>query len=133
MIVLDASAVLELVLGTSSGSVVAGRIADLTESLHAPHLLSVEVAQVLRRYVHAGVLEPLTAGAALGDLADLDVARYDHEPLLPRMWELRENLTAYDAAYVALAEVLDAPLLTLDERLLRAPGHRAVIEVVVAP
>lgn len=133
MIVLDASAVLELLLGTPEGTVVAARIADPDESLHAPHLLGVEVTQVLRRYVRSGVVPTASAEASLADLADLDVARYDHEALLSRMWELREDLTAYDAAYVALAEALGAPLLTLDERLVRSPGHRALIEVVVAP
>lgn len=130
MIVLDASAVLELLLGTTGGDLVAERVADPGESLHAPHLLAVEVAQVLRRYVRTGVVDRTRAEGALVDLDELDVARYEHEPLLPRMWELRDNITAYDAAYVALAEVLAAPLLTLDERLADSPGHRATIELV---
>jgi predicted nucleic acid-binding protein len=130
MIVLDASAVLELLLATPAGGRVAERVADPGESLHSPHLLAVEVAQVLRRYVRTGAVDGTRAEGALVDLDELDVARYDHEPLLPRMWELRANLTAYDATYVALAEVLTAPLLTLDERLAAAPGHRATIELV---
>jgi predicted nucleic acid-binding protein len=130
VIVLDASAALELLLATPDGARVAERVADPLESLHSPHLLAVEVAQVLRRYVRTGVLDGSRAERALVDLDDLDVARYDHEPLLPRMWELRDDLTAYDATYVALAEVLAAPLLTLDERMADSPGHRATIELV---
>lgn len=130
MIVLDASAVIELLLNTELGAVVSARITPLDESLHAPHVLSIEVTQVMRRYVRAGAVRHDVARAGLDDLADLDIARYDHEPLLDRVWELRENLTAYDAAYVALAEVLGAPLLTLDSRLAAAPGHSATIDLV---
>lgn len=130
MIVLDASAVLELLLNTAPGEAVARRIAPAEESLHAPHLLSVEVAQVLRRYVAGRTATAEEAEAMLVDLGDLDISRYEHEPLLPRMWELRENLTVYDAAYIALAEVLDAPLLTLDRRLASAPGIGAVVELI---
>ncbi len=130
MIVLDASAVVELLLGTTAGQTVARRIADPDESLHAPHLLSVEVAQVLRRLAASGQLTTRRGREAMDDLADLPIERYDHESLLARMWALRANLTAYDAAYVTLAEALAAPLLTLDERLAAAPGHRATIELV---
>ncbi len=130
MIVLDASAVLELLLNTEGGSQVSDRIADPAESLHAPHLLSVEVAQVLRRYVASRSISAELAVAALDDLAALDIDRYEHEPLLPRVWELRDNATAYDAVYLALAEVLDAPLLTFDARLAAAPGHTASVELL---
>jgi predicted nucleic acid-binding protein len=129
VIVLDASAAVELLLGTDAGSWVADRIADPAESIHAPHLLAVEVAQVLRRLVAAGDVGAARAAAALVDLADLDAERYPHEPFLPRMFALRENLTAYDAAYVALAEALDAPLLTFDRRVAAAPGHGASVEL----
>ncbi len=132
MIVLDASAAVELFTGSTLGRAVAARINDPDESLHAPHLLSVEVAQVLGRFVRTGVIGESLAEAALRDLALLDITRHDHELLLPRMWELRESLTAYDGAYVALAELLDAPLLTLDGRLARSPGHDATIELVGA-
>jgi predicted nucleic acid-binding protein len=98
--------------------------------MHAPHLLDVEVAQVLRRFVASGALAAPRAAEALTDLADLPLTRYSHEILLPRIWSLRANLTAYDAAYVALAEALDATLLTADLRLLRAPGHTAHIEAI---
>jgi predicted nucleic acid-binding protein len=105
LIVLDASAVVELLLNTENGALVKDRIADPMESLHAPHLLGVEVMQVMRRYVATGSVANDLAEAALDDLAALDVAHYAHEPLLRRVWELRENVTAYDAVYVALAEV----------------------------
>lgn len=130
MIVLDASAAIEMLLGTAAGGLVAERLADPTESLHAPHLLDVEVAQVLRRTEATGVLTARRGRAALQDLADLDLHRYGHDLLLPRIWELRRNVTAYDAAYLALAEALDAPLLTCDTRLARAPGHRAQVALI---
>ncbi|GIU88121.1 MAG: ribonuclease VapC12 [Acidimicrobiia bacterium] len=130
MIVLDASAALELLLNTEGGELVRARIADPSESLHAPHLLAVEVAQVLRRYVASRSVTAEVAVAALEDLAGLDIAHYAHEPFLGRIWELRENVTAYDAAYLTLAEVLDAPLLTFDGKLATAPGHDARVELL---
>jgi predicted nucleic acid-binding protein len=132
MIVLDASAVLELLLNTDGGEQVRARIADPDESLHSPHLLAVEVTQVIRRYEATRSISADVAVAALDDLAALDIARYAHEPLLSRVWELRDNVTAYDAVYLALAEVLDAPLLTFDRRLAAAPGHAASIECLPA-
>lgn len=99
------------------------------QTLHAPHLLDVEVAQVIRRYVANREIDSERGRAALTDLADFPLRRYPHDFLLPRIWDLRNNLTAYDAAYVALAEVLDAPLLTRDRRLAAATGHRAQIEL----
>jgi predicted nucleic acid-binding protein len=105
------------------------RLLDAAESLHAPHLLDVEVAQILRRFVRHGELAADRARQALEDLASLPVERYSHEIVLCRAWELRENLTAYDAVYVALAEVLGATLLTRDTRISRAPGHAARVEV----
>lgn len=130
MIVVDASAVVELVLRLPLGDAVAARLADPDDALHAPHVLCVEVAQVVRRYVRRGEVRPQRGAEALADLADLDVCRHPHEPLLPAMWRLRANLTAYDAAYVALAEGLDAPLVTLDARLAATPGHDAAIELI---
>jgi predicted nucleic acid-binding protein len=130
VIVLDASAVIDLLLGSEAGTRISTRLAAPDETLHAPHLLDLEVAQVLRRYEAAGLLSASRARQALDDLADLGVVRYAHEDLLPRIWHLRRNLTAYDAAYVALAEALDAPLLTRDGKLAAAPGHRAHVEVV---
>lgn len=130
MIVLDASALLELVLATPAGKRVAERIADPAESLHAPHLADVEIAQALRRYVREREVDAVTAQAALADLGALDLNRHAHEPLLERVWELRDNLSAYDAVYVALAEGLDGVLLTADSRLSRAPGLHCQIELV---
>lgn len=130
MIVLDASALVELILATPAGKSVAARIVDPGESLHAPHLADVEVVQVLRRYVGEGDINVETAAAALHDLRALDLQRHAHELLLERVWELRENLTAYDAVYVALAELLDGPLLTGDARLSRAPGVTCDVEVI---
>jgi len=129
VIVLDASALVELLLGSELGRAVGARIADPELGLHAPHLADVEVAQALRRYVREGLLEAPAAEAALAELRALDLERHSHEPLLERVWALRENVTAYDAVYVALAEALDAPLLTCDGRLARAPGLRARVEL----
>src|SRR5262245_62372925 len=89
-------------------------------TLHAPHLLDVEVAHAIRRYAANGQIGPERGRELLADLADLPLRRHPHDWLLPRVWELRSNLTAYDALYVALAEALDAPLLTRDQRLARA-------------
>jgi predicted nucleic acid-binding protein len=129
VIVLDVSAVVELVLGSPRGATVHARIQHPGESLHAPHLLDVEVASVLRRYQLSGELSAEAGREALADLAGLDIARYPHDLLLPRVWELRTSVTAYDAVYLALAELLEAPLLTLDRRLARARGHGARVEV----
>ena len=130
MIVLDASALLELLLVTDKGSEVAERIAAPEETLHAPHLIDLEVAQVLRRYVARRQLDEARASQALEDLRDLDLNRYPHDVLLGRIWELRHNASAYDAAYLALAEALGAPLLTSDARLRDVPDARAHIEVL---
>ena len=130
MIVLDASATLALLLGGPGSARVAARIADPDESLHAPHLLDVEVANALRRIVREGAAPASRGRAALDVLAALGIRRHPHGALLARVWELHDNLTAYDAAYVALAEGLAAPLLTTDARLARAPGLRARIELI---
>jgi predicted nucleic acid-binding protein len=130
LIVLDASAAVELLLRTATGARVADRIAPDAETLHAPHLLDLEVAQVLRRYEKLGDLTADAARRALSDFGDLRIERYRHDLLLSRVWELRANATAYDAAYLALAEAISAPLLTADRKLSSLPGHRASIEVV---
>jgi predicted nucleic acid-binding protein len=127
--VVDASAVLELLLRTDKAPRLASRLLGGRESLHAPHLLDLEVAQVLRRYAAAGDLSPERGREALADLADLPLHRYPHDVLLSRIWELRQNVTAYDAAYLALAEVLVAPLVTCDQRLSSATGHTADVIV----
>ena len=130
MIVLDASAAIEWLLQTAAGARVEDRIFSREATLHAPHLFDVEVAQVLRRYVGAGILTASRGHEALDDLRALPLTRYPHDLLLGRVWELRNNLTAYDAVYVALAEALDAPLVTCDRKLAAAAGDDARVEVV---
>lgn len=130
MIVLDASAALELLLGTEAGRAVAEVALAPQESLHVPHLVDVEVAQALRRYVAAREVSPGVAERALDDLAALPLSRYAHTLLIGRAWELRRSVTCYDAMYVALAEALDAPLLTRDGKLARSHGHTARVLLV---
>ena len=132
MIVLDASAIVELLLGTGPGRSIAARIADPALGLHVPHLADVEVTQALRRYVREGEIDAASAASALEDLRALDLERHAHEPLLDRIWALRENLTAYDAAYVALAEALETTVLTCDGRLARTPGLARRIDLVAS-
>ena len=131
MIVVDASALLEFLLQTPLGTRVESRLFRDRDEFHAPHLADVDVTQGLRRLVRAGEVSPARAAEAIADLADLDLHRHPHADLLMRAWKLRENLTAYDAMYVALAEALGAPLLTCHRPLAGTPGHRATIEVVI--
>ena len=130
MIVVDASAVLEVVLRTPAASRVEARLTEAGETLHAPHLIDLEVAQVIRRFCASGELSDERGEEALEDFSALRIIRYPHGVFLPRIWELRHNVTAYDGAYIALAEALSAPLLTCDEPLAKAPGHEASIELV---
>lgn len=130
MIVVDASALLELLLQTPLGTRVEARLLRDDEEFHAPHLVDVEVTQVLRRLVRAGEVSAGRAAEAIEDLVDLDLHRHAHLDLLTRAWKLRENVTAYDAMYVALAEALGATVVTCDTALAKAPGHRAHIEVI---
>lgn len=130
MIVIDASVAVELLLRTPSALEIEKRVFAPDETIHAPHLMDLEVASVLRRYCAVGELTPVRAVQALEDLADLPVNRYPHDLFLPRIWQLRNNLTVYDAAYVALAECLDAILLTSDAHLAGAPGNSAIIEFI---
>jgi predicted nucleic acid-binding protein len=129
MIVVDASALADVLLRLRSARAVEERILDADEALHAPQLLDLELLQVLRRFAGMGGWQQARATEALADLEALRIARHAHEPLRRRIWELRANLTAYDAAYVALAEELECPLVTRDARLAKAPRHRARIEV----
>jgi predicted nucleic acid-binding protein len=130
LIVIDASALIEVLLNTADGGRVATRLFDGRETLHAPHLIDVEVAQVMRRYSRSGELAAMRGKQALEDLCDFPIVRYAHHPFLPRIWALRDKVTAYDAAYVALAEALDAPLLTRDAKLAASTGHAARIELI---
>jgi len=129
VIVLDASAAVDWLLQTSAGQRIEKRIYSHNESLHTPHLLDLEVTQVLRRLVREGVLPAHRADEAVRDLLDLRITRYPHFVLLPRIWQLRHNFSAYDAAYVVLAEKLGAALVTRDGRLASASGHAAPIEL----
>lgn len=130
MIVVDASAVIELLLRSPLGERVEARLFERPVALHAPHLLDVEVVQVLRRFEARKELSPARGAAAVSLLEALPLRRHPHTPLLTRMWSLRANLTAYDAAYVALAEALGAVLVTCDVRLGRAPGLRAKVDML---
>lgn len=130
MIVLDASAAIELLLNAPLASRISGHVFRAGESLHAPHLIDVEVAQVLTRFARLGEIGAHRAEQALDDLADLPLTRYPHSMLLPAVWALRDNATAYDAAYIVLAEALGATLVTCDTALSSIPGHRARVEVI---
>jgi predicted nucleic acid-binding protein len=130
LIVIDASAVLELLLLTSKAAKLEDIALSAREQWHAPHLIDVEVAQALRRLMLAKELPLRRAEEALADYGQLLMERHAHQDLLPRVWQLRDSMTAYDAAYVALAEALDTSLITCDGRLARAHGHRARITLV---
>ena len=127
MIVVDASAAVELLARSPTGRRVAERVSGADETLHAPHLIDIEVTHALRRLALTRTITARTATARLAALATLE--RYPHTDHLARIWELRDNATAYDAAYLALAEALEAPLLTCDRALAAVPGTRAVVEV----
>ena len=129
MIVLDTSAAVDWLLQTPVGQRIEQRMYAHQDTLHSVHLLDVEFVQVLRRLVREGTLTPKRAGEAIEDMAALRITRYAPVLLLQRIWRLRQNLSAYDAAYVALAEKLQAPLITRDQRIAAAPGHTANIEV----
>jgi len=129
MIVLAASAAVDWLLQTSAGQRIEERIYSRNETLHAPHLLDLEVTQVLRRLASQGVVSVSRAGEAVRDLLDLRVTRYPHLVFLPRIWQLRHNFSAYDAAYIVLAEELGAALVTRDALLASASGHTAPVEL----
>jgi predicted nucleic acid-binding protein len=130
LIVVDASAVLELLLRTAKGIKVQERVLDPADSLHAPHLIDIEVTQTLRRLVGLKQITAARGKQALEDYVVLDIKRAGYKDLLERVWTLRDSVTAYDAAYVVLAEILDASLVTCDARLARSHGHKARIELI---
>jgi predicted nucleic acid-binding protein len=125
VIVVDVSAILEVLLHTPAASAIEERLFERGETLHAPHLVDLEVLQVLRRYAASGEISAERAREALDDLAAFRLRRWAHDALALRIWDLRQNLTAY----VALTEALGAPLLTRDRRLASAPGIRTRVEV----
>lgn len=131
MLVIDASVLAVGLLDDGpDGDLVRTRLRG--ERLAAPSLIDLEVVSVWRGLVRSGQADRSRVQSALDDLQMLPIERVDHVRLLDRCWELRENLTIYDAAYVALAEALDVPLLTGDRRLARAPGPRCTIEVAAS-
>lgn len=125
---IDTSAVVAALVGRPTDHRLVDRLGD-DGDLHAPHLLDVELLHALRRLVRAGQLTQERAADARADFAELTVARYGHQPLADRAWDLRDSLTADDATFVALAEALEVPLVTCDARLARASGHRAAVEL----
>ena len=128
VLILDASALVEYLLGSPAGYRVAERLSRV-ETIDGPHLIDLEVCSALRRHVAAGTVEAKVATEALAQLAGAPLRRYPSTPFLPRIWELRHTHTAYDAVYIALAEALAVPLVTMDARLARSHGHRAEIEL----
>ena len=130
MIVVDASAITELLLQTELGTRVERRLYRDEENLHAPHLLDVEVLNALRRLVSAGEVIAERAEEAIEDLGLLRIIRHGHLDLATRAWQLREKFTAYDAVYLALAESLDATVVTCDRPFGAAPGHSVRIDVI---
>ena len=120
----------EYLKASRRGVLVAERVQAESFRVHIPHLCSVETASIFRRWVQRSEMTSARAAAALVDLANLAVVRHPHEPYLSRIWALRDNVSAYDAVYVALAEAIDATLLTCDRRLSRAPLTSVTIEVV---
>jgi predicted nucleic acid-binding protein len=135
MLVIDASAATELLLARPSAEAIAAHISERGPDLHAPHLIDIEILSAVRSLVASSEAAVERGEEAIADLLDLPLARYPHDILLPRIWELRESFSSYDAAYVALAEALSAggvPLLTTDGRLARAVRAHSAVEVLSA-
>jgi len=130
MIVPDASVILEVLLRTRRGLEMERRLLSSRETMHAPHLIDLEVCQVLRRYLFSKDLTSDRAADAMEDFQSMRIFRYPHLIFLDRIWELRNSMTAYDAAYIAVAETIHAPLLTTDKRLASTRNHSARIELV---
>ena len=129
MIVLDASAAFEFLLQTRKGELISAQLSGVTQ-VHAPHLLDIELASSLRRGFSLGTITSLRARQALDDLRDLRIERYWHVPLLARIWDFRNNFSAYDACYLALTEALDATLLTTDKAMASARLRHGQVNLV---
>ena len=130
MIVVDASLAIDIALATPDGRKLQKRLRAEGQPLCAPEVIDLEALQVLRRQVRLDKIDLEQANAAIGLFNDLPIERISHIPLRPRIWALRDNLTAYDAAYFALAELIDAPLWTRDAKFRDVPGARARIEIL---
>ena len=130
MIVIDASAALEVLTRGPAAQAVEARVFASDEILHAPELIDLEVAQVLRRFVMARRMTLALADQAMARWRDTRLQRWAHQDLLPRVWSLRDTLNAYDASYVALAEGMGVVLVTVDRKIARASGHGARVEVL---
>jgi predicted nucleic acid-binding protein len=128
VIVLDTSALIDAVLARPPKAELLARLSD-DGDLHAPHLIDVEILHALRRLALAKAVHEARLEDARTDIDDITLTRYPLDQLGDRVWELRHHLTAYDAVFVALAEALEAPLITCDRRLARAGGHHAQVEV----
>lgn len=129
MLVADASAIVELLRATPHGLEIEAYLFAGSEIVAAPHLLDVEVLQVLRKLDRTNRVAARRSEQMLEDLGDLAITRYDHETLRPAMWRLRHNLTMYDAAYVALAELIGARIVTCDAKLAQSTGHGAAFRL----
>jgi predicted nucleic acid-binding protein len=135
MLVIDASALANMLLDLRAAARIRNHVADYSDALHVPHLLDLEVLSALRRLLTSGVVSPDQARGAVSDLLALPLERYPHAILGPRIWELRENFSVYDAVYLALAEQLHddgVPLLTSDARFARAARKHTGVEVLLA-
>jgi predicted nucleic acid-binding protein len=130
VIVADASALFDMLRRRPTAAAIEARLLGSGLAVHVPHLLDAEIAHVVRRHAAGGDVNPDRGCELLTDLLNLPLQRHAHDWLLPRVWELRHNLSAHDAVYIALAEALDAPLVTRDGRLAAAPGHGAKVEVM---
>lgn len=130
MIVIDASLALDIAIATPDGMVLRDRLSRDGGALAAPDVIELEVLQTLRRQLRNDRFTQKRASEALAIFDALEIERFSHRPLRARIWALKDNLTAYDAAYFALAEWLDAPLWTRDEKFGGVPGHRAIVEIL---
>lgn len=130
MIVVDASLAIEIALATPDGQHFQNRLRTGGEPLGAPELIDLEVLQVLRRQLRRNTINVEQADSAAGLFYDLPIERFTHAPLRSRIWSLRDNLTAYDAAYFALAELLGAALWTRDQKFAGIPGHDIDIKIL---
>lgn len=128
-IVVDASVVVDMLLRRRASNLYDRFLREGT-LLHAPQLLDLEVVSAIRRFVRLGEISVETGGHAVAWLDVFPLDRHGHARLIPRIWGLRDIMSAYDGSYVALAEILEAPLVTRDARLARVEGHAAVVELV---